>query len=371
MRNDACKKEEEEQRREFFETRTPEDPAYYSPRILDIHDYASGKMLTTRGQEIMDRLRAMDWQDVLREYLRNWITGMQMLHVVSTDFNTGNSSPAQYGWYPEGYLNVVYDKLRASVLEDHPIPTDGKCRLDSHYSHITVERDLGYGKKVSRTIDMSIEFYIPRHMKGICYKCRVEAYGDNGFYDEFSQYARELQSKMETFKNDPLLKTDLRPYDTYPDISSYKDRRDQLGIIRHYMVHDTVGKRDKCRFTQGFIDAYKDARDFCKALPDLNFSEARDTFDYKGKTYTAEEYDYPASMLPDEIKYVVLLTEDVLIYKYGLLDAMVEYKWDKKSEARSFIWHWRDMLHQQVTPDIKEWIDKWIPADQINYVMGK
>lgn len=370
MRSDACKKEEE-QRREFFETRTPEDPAYYSPRILDIYDYASGKMLTKRGQEIMDRLRAMDWQDVLREYLKNWITGMQMLHVVSTDFNTGNSSPAQYGWYPDGYLNVVYDKLRASVLEDHPIQTDSKYRLDSHYSHITVERDLGYGKKVSRTIDMSLDFYIPSNKKGICYKCSVEAYGDNGFYDEFAQYAKELQAKMETFKKDPLLKTDLRPYDTYPDISSYKDRRDQLGIIRHYMIHDTVGKRDKRRFTQGFIDAYKDARDFCKALPDLNFSEARDTFEYKGKTYTAEEYDYPASELPDEIKYVGQIVEDVLLYKYGLLDAMVEYKWAKESEARSFIWHWRDKLHQQVTPDIKEWIEKWIPADRINYVMGK
>lgn len=370
MISDACKKEEE-QRREFFETRTPEDPAYYSPRVLDIHDYKSGKMLTKRGQDIMERLRSMDWQEVLREYLRNWITGMRMLHVVSTDFNTGNSSPAQYGWYPEGYLQVAYDKLRASVLEDHPIPTDGKCRLDSHYSHITVERDLGYGKKVSRTIDMSIEFYIPHHMKGICYKCSAEAYGDNGFYDEFVQYAKELQSKMEAFKKEPLLKTDLRPYDTYPDISSYKDRRDQLGIIRHYMVYDTVGKRDKCRFTQGFIDAYKDARDFCKALPDINFSEDRDTFEYNGKTYTAEEYDFPASGLPDEIKYVGQLAEDVLLYKYGLLDAMVEYKWDKESEARSFIWHWRDTLHQKVTPYIKEWIEKWIPVDRINYVMGK
>ena len=370
MSSDACKKEEE-QRREFFETRTPEDPAYYSPRILDIRDYASGKMLTKRGQDIMERLRAMDWQEVLREYLRNWVTGMQMLHVVSTDFNTGNSSPAQYGWYPDGYLQVAYDKLRASVLEDHPVLTDGKCRLDSHYSHITVERDLGYGKKVSRTIDMSIEFYIPSNKKGICYKYRVKTYGDNGFCDEFVQYAKELQARMESFKKDPLLKTDLRPYDTYPGIASYRDRRDQLGIIRYYIVHDTVGKRDKCRFTQGFIDAYKDARDFCKALPDLKFSEDRDTFNYKDKTYTAEEYDYPASELPDEIKYVGQIVEDVLLYKYGLLDAMVEYKWVKESEARQFIWHWRDMLHQQVTPDIKEWIEKWIPADRIDYVMGK
>ena len=113
----------EEERRNFFDTRTPEDPAYYSPRILEFYDYHTGEMLTKRGKEIMNRLRDMDWKEVLREYLRNWIKGMQMLHVVSTDFNTGNSSPAQYGWYPNSYVSVAFDKLRHLGPPSHPTPS--------------------------------------------------------------------------------------------------------------------------------------------------------------------------------------------------------------------------------------------------------
>ncbi len=56
MRSMGCKSDEEE-RREFFDTRTPDDPAYYSPKILDLHDYHTGEMLTNRGKEIMKRLR--------------------------------------------------------------------------------------------------------------------------------------------------------------------------------------------------------------------------------------------------------------------------------------------------------------------------
>ena len=367
---DACQLEKE-QRREFFETRTPEDPAYYSPRILDLHDYETGEMLTKRGKEIMKRLRDMDWKEVLREYLRNWIKGMQMLHVVSTDFNTGNSSPAQYGWYPHGYLEVAFDKLREMVIEGHPTLKSTQCSLESRFSWITVKRNLGYGKKISRTINMSIEFGIPSHKRGINYKCKVVTYGDNGFYDEFVQYAKDLQAEMETFKNDPLLKTDLRPYDTYPDIASVKDKRDQLGIIKHYILHDTVGKCKKCKFRQGFIDAYKDARDFCKALPDITFAESRDALYYKGKKYTADEFDYPGDGIPDEIEFVNQVAEDVLIYKYGLLDTMLEHRFSKDTEVRQFIWHWHDKLHQPITDDIKAWVDKWIPKDDQKYVYGE
>lgn len=367
---DACKSEEE-QRREFFETRTPEDPAYYSPRILDLHDYETGEMLTKRGKEIMKRLRDMDWKEVLREYLRNWIKGMQMLHVVAEDFNTGNSSPAQYGWYPHGYINVAYEKLRVMVIEGHPTLKATKCSLYSRYSSITVERDLGYGKKVSRTLDMSIDFSIPRSCKGINYKCKVRAYGDNGFYDEFVQYAKDLQAELDTFKKEPLLKTDLRPYDTYPDISSYKDKRDQLGIIKCYIGYRTEGRRNKCKFRQGFIDAYKDARDFCKALPDLNFAVSRDAVYYKGEKYTAEKFDSISNDIPDEIRFVNQVAESVLVYKYGLLDTMLEHRFSKDSEVRQFIWHWHDKLHQPITDDIKAWVDKWIPKDDQKYVYGE
>ena len=366
----GCYKSEEEQRREFFDTRTPEDPAYYSPRILDIHDYQTGEMLTKRGKEIMKRLRDMDWKEVLREYLRNWIKGMQMLHVVSTDFNTGNSSPYQYGWYPNGYLDVAYDKLREMVLEGHPTLKKTPCSLISQFSWITVERNLGYGKKVSRTINMSIEFGIPSHKRGINYKCKVTTYGDNGFYDEFVQYAKDLQAEMETFKKEPLLKTDLRPYDTYPDISSYNDKRDQLGIIKYYMTYDTIGRRKTCKFTKGFIDAYKDARNFCKALPEITFAVSRDALYYKGKKYTAEAYVDFYRDFPDELQFLWQLALPVLAYKYGLLDTMLEHRFSKDTEVRQFIWHWRDKLRQPVTDDIRAWVDRWIPKERQDYVYG-
>ena len=384
MQSMARYKSDEEQRREFFDTRTPEDPAYYSPRILEFYDYHTGEMLTKRGKEIMKRLRDMDWKEVLREYLRNWIKGMQMLHVVSTDFNTGNSSPAQYGWYPNSYISVAFDKLRKMVIEGHPTLKATPCSLESNFSWITVTRNLGYGKKVSRTINMSIEFGKPSHKRGINYKCKVTTYGDNGFYDEFVQYAKDLQAEMETFKKEPLLKTDLRPYDTYPDIASYKDKRDQLGIIRCFILHDTVGKRKNCKFRQGFIDAYKDARDFCKALPDINFAVSREAFYYKGKKYTADEFDRLEDEIPDELHYIGQIAEDVLIYKYGLLDTMFaqryssdmeshkssELRYSEDTEVRQFIWHWRDKLRQPVTDDIRAWVDRWIPKERQDYVYG-
>lgn len=311
----------------------------------------------------------MDWKEVLREYLRNWIKGMQMLHVVSTDFNTGNSSPCQYGWYPHGYMDVALQKLLEMVRTEVWL-SDVKDEVSTSYSELTVTRDLGYGKAVSRRILLSIDFDVSGNRKGIKYKASAKAYGDNGFYDEFVQIAKNIQSEMDTFKKEPLLKTDMRPYATYPDVASYKDKKDQLGIIKYYLRNDTEGRRDKLKFTQGFIAAYYDAMSFCKALPQVKFSEDRTVFTYKGTEYTAVNYDNLYHGFPDELQYLWQIATSVLVYKYGLLDTMLDYRFDKDNDVRSFIWHWRDDLHQPITDDIKAWVDRWIPKDCQDYVYG-
>jgi hypothetical protein len=342
-------------------------------------------MLTKRGKEIMKRLRDMEWQEVLREYLRNWIKGMQMLHVVSSDFNSGNSSPYQYGWYPHGYFDVAYKKLLDTVKRKLVL-ADEKDKIDTGYNCISVERDLGYNKSVNHYLDIDIDFTIAGNLKKLNYTYKVTTGGDKGFYDGvFNILADELRAELETFKTEPLLKTDLRPYDTYPDIASYKDPHDQLGIIKCFILYDTVGRRKNCKFRQGFIDAYKDARDFCKALPDITFTVSRDALYYKGKKYTAEEFDGFGDEIPDEIRYVGQIAEDVLIYKYGLLDTMFaqrysgdleghkssELRYSEDTEVRQFIWHWRDKLRQPVTDDIRAWVDRWIPKERQDYVYGE
>lgn len=123
-------------------------------------------------------------------------------------------------------------------------------------------------------------------------------------------------------------------------------------------------------FSQRFIDAYKDARDFCSALPDLNFAVSRDALYYNGKKYTADEFDRMDDKIPDEIRFASHLAEDVLLYKYGLLDTVLDHRFDKATEVRQFIWHWRDQLHQPVTDDIRAWVDRWIPKERQNYVYG-
>jgi len=355
---------------EFFDSRTPEDPAYYSPRVMDIYNESYTKIDTKRGRELLEHLKTLDWKEVLREYLRNWIKGMQMLHVVDTDFNTGNSSPAQYDWYPHGYQDIALQKLLEMVRSGIWL-SDDKDKISVDYNTLTVTRNLGYGKEVERTIELDVSFGIPSNNKGIKYKCSARTYGDNGFYDEFAQLAKNIQAEMDTFKKEPLLKTDLRPYATYPDIASYKDKRDQLGIIKYYVRNDTEGKRRNLMFSQGFIDAYYDAMSFCRALPLLAFSKDRKSFLYKGNDYTAIDYDNLYHEFPEELKYLWQLVLPVLVYKYGLLDTMLDYRFDKSSEVRRFIWHWHDKLHQPITDDIKAWVDKWIPKDRQSYVYGE
>ena len=350
--------------KDFFDSLTPEDPAYYSPTLLEVcANYDYKKPLTKRGKELVAKLLDMDWKDVLREYLRNWIKGMQMLHVVSSDFNTGNSSDYQYGWYPHGYNDLVYKKLLEPVRKRFKWeePTD---KLVTSFSDLTVSRNLGFGKSVERSIHLDFDFNIPKSNKGISYTFKVKVYGDSGFYDVFNEYAAELRAEMESFKKEPLLKTDLRPYATYPDISSYKDKKDQLGIIKYYMRNDTEGKGDKCKFTQGFIDAYKDAASFCKALPQIEFTAEKDSFSYHGKKYSAKDYTDLFNGFPEELKYIDQVAEDVLIYKYGLLDTMLEpLSFCASTDLDQFIHNWHAKLGQPITPDIQALIDKYNDDD--------
>ncbi len=254
-------------------------------------------------------------------------------------------------------------------MKNKLVLADEKDKINTGYDWIVVERDLGYNKLVNHYLKIDIGFTIAGNLKKLNYTYKVTTHGDKAFYDGlFNILADELRAELDTFKKEPLLKTDLRPYDTYPDISSYKDKRDQLGIIKYYMRYDTVGRRKNCKFTQGFIDAYKDARDFCKALPDINFAVSRDAFYYKGKKYTAEAYEDLYRNFPAEIQYLWQLALSVLVYKYGLLDTMLDYRFDKDNDVRSFIWHWRDDLHQPITDDIKAWVDKWVPKDSQEYV---
>ncbi len=367
---DECQKDKE-LRREFFDTRTPDDPAYYSPDVMDIRDPDDySKRGSKRGREMFERLKTMDWKHVLRDYLMNWIKGMKMLHVVDSYFNTGNSSPYQYGWYPHGYMEIVYSKLINMFLDGHPDIKKSNDSVDICYNSITVTRNLGYGKSVWRMIEFDIDFVISSNKKGIKYKYSVKASGANGFHDEFVQYAKDLKAELAIFAKNPLLKTDLRPYATYPDIASYKDPHDKLGIIKYFIRYDTVGRRDKTKFTQGFIDAYKDARDFCKGLPKVTFSESMDSLSYNGNNYAAEDYASVCSDNPDMIQHLSWNVMYVLIYKYGLLDTMIDHRFNKDTEIRQFIWHWHDKLHQPITDDIKAWVDKWIPKDRQKYVYG-
>ena len=356
--------------REFFDSRTPDDPAYYSPNVMDVRDLEDySKCLTKRGREILNRLDAMEWQEVLREYLRNWIKGMQMLHVVDTDFNTGNSSPCQYGWYPHGYMDIALQKLLEMVRKEVWL-SDVKDEVSVSYNALTVARNLGYGKAVSRTIVLNIDFDVSGNKKGLKYKASAKTYGDNGFYDEFVQIAKNIQAEMDTFKKEPLLKTDMRPYATYPDIASFKDKKDQLGIVKYYMRNDIEGRRDQIKFTQGFIDAYYDAMSFCKALPQVKFSEDRTAVTYQGNEYTAVNYADLYKGFPDKLQYLWQRAQTVLVYKYGLLDTVLDHRFDKATEVRQFIWHWRDQLHQPVTDDIRAWVDRWIPKERQDYVYG-
>ena len=111
---------------------------------------------------------------------------------------------------------------------------------------------------------------------------------------------------------------------------------------------------------------------FCKALPQVKFREDRTAFTYNGKEYTAVQYDDLYRDFPDELQYLWQLAQSVLVYKYGLLDTMLDtmpdYRFDKDNDIRRFIWHWRDDLHQPITDDIKAWVDRWIPKDRQKYV---
>lgn len=347
---------------EYFDSRTPEDPAYWSTEIFDIYDDNYDHVISKRGKAELKRLEAMEWQDVCREYLRWWIKGMSMLHVVSSDFNSGNSSPYQYGWYPHGFeevaLRKIINKFASGIVLDKP----NEDKLELGHNWISVSRDLGYGKSVERHIGIGIDFSLSHSGGKIrpTFKANVKCSGQPGFYDGFAQLAKDIQAELDPFKKDPLLKTDLTEYDTYPDVSQYKDKRDQLGIINFHATWDVIGTRSNRRFNPNYIAAYKEAREYCPGIPLVEYNDDMKTCVYKGQTLTAEEVDdICCKKVPDSLHFITQGVREVLVHKYGLLPIILEVAFTPSSEIRSHI-HWiRDNYGMAIDKDLQDLIDKY------------
>ena len=346
--------------KDFFDSRTPEDPAYWSPCMMDVLDDHFDKCISVRGKQKLEELEKMELNEIWHDYLKCWIKGMSMLHVVSYDFNTGNGSPYQYGWYPHGYNKVYYKKL-FEKFKDRLQPADEHETVEFGFSYVWITRDLGYGKTATRNIYLDVDYDIPKSHTKITCKCSAKSSGDAGFHEEWVDIAKEMKAVMDTLKSDPLLKTDLRPYDTYPDLTTIKDPKDRLGIIKEFS-YDTVGRDGKKRFLAGFVAAYKEAAEFCSTLPKVTFSEDLRTCTYKGKEYTADDVAYVGAedRAPNEIHYLDQAVEHVLIKKYSLLDIELESQsFTSTHECEHFLWWWCDQLKQPMTDDLVELMKKY------------
>lgn len=356
--NDEFKKKQ----LEFFDSRTPEDPAYWSTEIFDIYDDNYDHIISKRGQEELKRLEAMEWQDVLREYVRWWIKGMSMLHVVSRYFNTGNSSPYQYGWYPHGFEGVALKKIISKFASGIVLDKPGEDKLELGSNGISVSRNLGYGKKVARHIGIGIDIDLSYAGGKIrpTFKAKAKCSGQPGFYDCFVQLAKDIQAELDPFKKDPLFKTDLSEYDTYPDVSKYKDKHDQLGIINAYATWDVIGTRRNRKFNPQYIAAYKEAREYCPGLPLVEYSDDLKTCVYKGKTFTADEVDdICCDKVPDSLHFITQGVREVLVNKYRLLPTILEAAYSPKDPIRTHI-HWvRDNYGMAIDKDLQDLIDKY------------
>jgi len=326
----------------YFDSRTPEDPAYWATNIFDILDKDYQHLLSKRGIAETKRLEAMEWQDVAREYVRWWIKGMSMLHVVDTYFNTGNGSPYQYGWFPSGFSDIILKKIiekyRDRIKNENP-KTDS---LDIGPNFIHIVRKIGYGHSIYRRIGFDIEFNLSRAGGKIrvAYKPEVSCSGQPGFHDDFVQIAKDIKAEFDQLKKDPLFKVDLSEYNTYPDVSQYKDKHDQLGIINVYARWDTLGPRGRVKFNKNYIAAYKDAREFCPGIPQVEYSDDLLTCVYEGKTYTATDADEDCGRrLPDSLRFITQGVREVLIHKYGLLPTVIENTSNPQSQIRSDV-HW-------------------------------
>ena len=346
--------------KDFFDSRTPEDPAYWSPCMMDVLDDNFDKCISVRGKQKIEELEKMELNEIWHDYLKCWIKGMSMLHVVSYDFNTGNGSPYQYGWYPHGYNKVYYQKL-FEKFKDRLQPADEHETVEFGFSFVWITRDLGYGKQAKRNIYLDVDYDIPKSHTKITCKCSAKSNGDAGFHDEWVEIAKEMKAVMDTLKSDPLLKTDLRPYDTYPDLTTIKDPKDRLGIIKEFS-HDTEGRDGKQRFIAGFVSAYKEAAEFCSTLPKVTFSKDLRTCTYNGKEYTADDVAYVGSenRAPDELHYLDFSVENVLVKKYSLIDRYIETNsFSHRSECEHFLWRWCDQLKQPITDDLVALMKKY------------
>lgn len=346
----------------YFDSRTPEDPAYWTPKIFDIYDSHHVRLLSKRVADEMKRLEAMDWQDVIREYVRWWIKGMSMLHVVDTDFTTGNGSPYQYGWYPHGFGTIATKKVIDKFADRIKVKNTKTDSLDIEPYCINVERNIGYGHSIYRRIDIDIDFYLS-HAGGkirVAYKPKVKCSGQSGFHDEFAQIAKDMQAELNLLKKDPLFKVDLSEYDTYPDVSQFKDKHDQLGVIDAYTRRDTVGKGDNTKFNKNFIAAYKEAREYCPGIPHVEYSDDLLTCVYNGKTFTAREVDeICCHKVPDSIHFLTQGVNRVLIHKYGLLPTVIESEFSPSDPIKRQV-HWlHDTYKMPIDKDLQELIEKY------------
>ena len=116
---------------EFFDSRTPEDPAYYSPIVLAIHNESYTRIDTKRGREMLEKLKNMDWKEVLREYLRNWIKYGGSCNVGATKSAYDLKEGDRYGYYASKMTKEELKPIEKILLN---IEKDNQQFLkDCHY----------------------------------------------------------------------------------------------------------------------------------------------------------------------------------------------------------------------------------------------
>ena len=347
----------------FFESLTPDQPAYYSSEFIDGIDGA----ICPRGKEYMAYLKTLDWKEVLREYLRRWIKGMQMLHIIDDDFTTGNSRPDQYSFRSGPFSKIAaekfIDKYKTLLLAKEN--TEDSLTI-TNYCTVRATRNLGFGKQVNRFFEVDFDFGISRSKDKykIKFKPKIKVFGTAGFYDNFARLAKgEILSDAKSFGKDPLLKTDLTGIDSYPDLSKY-NRIDQIGLINKLVTWDTKKIGKNYTFIKSYVDGYKEAHEFVQSLtktadngcfPAVEYSDDLKTCTYKGKTYTAEEINnWHFGKIPDALIYITQGIEAVLYYKYGLIKYLGEYDYDKYRDIKHNL-HWLvENYHLPLSDELKE-----------------
>ena len=136
---------------EFFDSRTPEDPAYWSTEIFDIYDENYDKVISKRGQAELKRLEAMEWQDVIREYVRWWIKG-ETFTAQEVDDICCKKVPDSLHFITQGISEVLYHKygLLPTLLEDQFSPED---IIKTHVHWIHDNYNMPIDKELQALID--------------------------------------------------------------------------------------------------------------------------------------------------------------------------------------------------------------------------